>query len=64
MVAGYYGEADLLPPYVGGKGMTPEQVHVTFLSHFVEPVGVLVIIALLGVIVGLISYFSLTSRRA
>ncbi|MFP3417064.1 MAG: hypothetical protein RXO71_02020, partial [Nitrososphaeria archaeon] len=33
MIAGYFGEADLLPPAVGGKGMAAGQVHVLFLSN-------------------------------
>ncbi len=63
MIAGYFGEADLLPPAVGGKGLTEGQVHVLFLSHFVEPVGIFVIITILGVIVGAIALLSVSFKK-
>ncbi len=63
MIAGYFGEADLLPPAVGGKGLTEGQVHVLLLSHFINPVGAFVIITVLGVIIGAIAFFSISLKE-
>ncbi|MDP8023659.1 MAG: hypothetical protein ACP5LF_03210 [Nitrososphaeria archaeon] len=63
MIAGYFGEADLLPPAVGGKGLTEGQVHVLLLSHFINPVGAFVIIAVLGVIIGAIAFFTISLKE-
>ncbi|MGC8600612.1 MAG: hypothetical protein ACP5LX_06145 [Nitrososphaeria archaeon] len=63
MIAGYFGEADLLPPAVGGKGLTEGQVHVLLLSHFINPVGTFVIIAVLGVIIGAIAFLSISLKE-
>ena len=52
MFAGYFGEADLMPASEGGKGLNAGQVHVILLSHFIDPVGVLLIITALGVLAG------------
>lgn len=63
MIAGYFGEADLLPPAVGGKGLTEGQVHVLLLSHFIDPVGAFVIITVLGVIIGAITFLSISLKE-
>ena len=63
MIAGYFGEADLLPPAVGGKGLTEGQVHVLLLSHFIDPVGAFVIITILGVIIGAIAFLSISLKE-
>ncbi len=63
MIAGYFGEADLLPPAVGGKGLTEGQVHVLLLSHFINPVGTFVIITVLGVIIGAIAFLSISLKE-
>jgi len=63
MIAGYFGEADLLPPAVGGKGLTEGQVHVLLLSHFITPVGIFVIITILGVIIGAIAFLSISLKN-
>ena len=62
MIAGYFGEADLLPPAVGGKGLTEGQVHVLFLSKFINPIGAFVIITVLGVIIGAIAFLSISLK--
>jgi len=62
MIAGYFGEADLLPPAVGGKGMTEGQVHVLLLARFINPVGTFVIITVLGVIIGAIVFLSISLK--
>jgi len=63
MLAGYFGEADLLPAAVGGRGLTEGQVHVMYLSHFIDPVGAMVIITVIGVLAGAIAFLSVSLQR-
>ncbi len=63
MIAGYFGEAYLLPPAEGGRGLTAEQVHVIYLSHFITPMGIAVLVAALGVFIGAITLLSIALER-
>ncbi|MEM0097560.1 MAG: hypothetical protein QXH39_02975 [Conexivisphaerales archaeon] len=63
MFAGYFGEVDLMPVAEGGKGLTAGQVHVIYLSHFIDPVGALVIITVIGVLAGAIAFLSVNLQK-
>ncbi len=63
MLAGYFGEADLMPVAEGGKGLTQGQVHVIYLSHFITPVGALVIVTVIGVIIGALALLTVNLQK-
>ena len=46
----------------GGLGYTDYQIHVTYLSHYEQPIGLLALIAALGIILGGLG-FVLSARR-
>jgi heme/copper-type cytochrome/quinol oxidase subunit 1 len=55
MIAGYLGGASMLPISVGGRGFNAAQAH-EILAPFVEPISVAILVILLGVIAGGLSF--------
>jgi hypothetical protein len=62
MYAGYLGGWAGAPTSEGGLGYNAEQIHVDYLGQFVDPIGLLVLLACLGVVLGGLGYI-LTDRR-
>lgn len=56
MYAGYEGGAALMPTREGGGGLTAQQVHTQILVQWVNPIGILVWVAAIGVLVGGLGY--------
>lgn len=55
MIAGYLGGASMLPISIGGKGINSAQAH-EILAPFVEPISMAILVILLGVIAGGLSF--------
>jgi hypothetical protein len=55
MIAGYLGGASMLPISIGGKGFNSAQAH-EILAPFVEPISMAILVILLGVIAGGLSF--------
>ncbi len=51
MLAGYQGGAAMLPPAVGGQGLTAGQAH-EIIGQYVEPIAASILVLLAGVIAG------------
>lgn len=56
MYGGYLAGWSGAPVSSGGLGYTDYQIHVTYLSHFENPIGGLVLLATLGAILGGLGY--------
>jgi hypothetical protein len=56
MYGGYLGGWAAAPVAVGGLGYTDGQIHVQYLSHFVDPIGAFVLVACLGALLGGLGY--------
>lgn len=56
MVAGYLGGRALMPTSLGGLGMSALQTHITYMSHFILPIGFFTIVTLLGYLFGVLGY--------
>ena len=54
--AGYLGGWAGAAVAEGGLGYTDEQIHVHYLSHFVDPIGAFVLVACLGAVLGGLGY--------
>jgi len=61
MYGGYLAGWAAAPVSGGGLGYTDYQIHVTYLSHYVDPIGGFVVLACLGAICGGLGF--LLSRR-
>jgi len=62
MYGGYLAGWAAASKSAGGLGYTDYQIHVTYLSHFEDPIGALALIAVLGLVLGGIG-FLLDSRN-
>jgi hypothetical protein len=47
----------------GGLGYTNYQIHIHYLSHFIDPIGALVLVAVLGAILGGLGYIIRTRTK-
>jgi hypothetical protein len=63
MYAGYIGGAAMLPEDVGGQGFNAGQAH-QILSPFVEPIGIAIIILLLGIVLGGLGFLLTYNRKS
>jgi hypothetical protein len=56
MIGGYLGGGAMLAVNEGGKAWNAGQVHVNILQYYPEPIGIFVLIAILGVLFGGLGY--------
>ena len=63
MYVGYIGGAAMLPEDVGGQGFNAGQAH-QILAPFVEPIAIAIIILLLGIILGGVSFLLTYNRKS
>lgn len=54
--AGYLGGWAAAATAEGGLGLTDEQIHVKYLSQFVDPIGALAVVACIGALLGGLGY--------
>lgn len=62
MYAGYVGGASMLPKISGGQGFNAEQAH-QLLSPFIDPIGLGIIVLIMGVIFGGIGFLLTYTRK-
>ena len=56
MIAGYFGGRALMPTSLGGLGMNELQTHITYMSHFIVPIGIFTLITIIGYLFGVLGY--------
>lgn len=56
MIAGYLGGQALASTYLGGKGWPASQVHTEIMQYYVEPIGILIWVLIIGVVLGGLGY--------